>query len=639
MIVLSCNNISKSFGINTIIDGISLSLQERDRVGLVGVNGAGKSTLFKILAHELSPDSGEIFIPKDKSIGYLSQDMSLDSSNTILEEMLKVYQHLISMEERIRQLEILISQTENIENEERHKTLMDEYSVLLDEFSMKNGYGYKSFVKGVLYGLGFNDDDFEKRVNILSGGQKTRVALGKLLLTKPDILILDEPTNHLDLDAVEWLEDFLKDYKGCLFIISHDRFFLDVVTNRIIELDNHKIEEYTGNYSAYIKEREIRKMNQLKQYELQQREIERQEEIIERFRSFNREKSIKQAESREKALDRMERIEQPDLEQKAAKISFNTRVRSGNDVLSIYNLSKCFGPKQLFKDINIDIKRGERVALIGPNGTGKTTLFRIIMGQVEADNGGFTLGRNVNTGYYDQEQSDLDNDKTVIDEIWDIYPGLTQTKIRTILGAFLFTGEDVYKKIGLLSGGERSRVALIKLILSESNLLLLDEPTNHLDIISKEALENALINYDGTIFTISHDRYFLNKVATRIIYLDSEKGTIEYPGNYSYYLEKKGRPTRFIETVESRDGITRTAMKEEKRRQKDKALKEKQQRDFVKSIEDEIASLEEKLSSLHELMCLEEVYSNPQKSLEIHEETRAVEARLEVLYSEWEKNI
>lgn len=646
MIVLSCNNICKSYGINTVLENISFSLQDGDKTGLVGINGAGKSTLFKILQGELHADSGEAFVQKNKTIGYLSQDMSLDSGDTIMEEMLKVYQDLIDMENRLRELEILISKEENMEDADYHNKLMKEYSRLMDEFSMGEGYGYKSYIKGVLSGLGFTEDEFEKKINVLSGGEKTRVALGKLLLTKPDILLLDEPTNHLDLEAVEWLEDFLKGYKGSILVISHDRFFLDVITNRMIELSSHRIDEYLGNYTSYISEREKRKENQIKQYVLQQKEIERQEVIIERFRSYNREKSIKQAESREKALEKIDRIERPEFDDKTAKISFETRVRSGNDVLSISNLSKSYNGRTLFKDLSLDIRRGERVALIGPNGTGKTTLFRIIQELVKQDMGEVTLGRNVNIGYYDQEQSDLNEDNTIIDEIWDAYPGLTQTKLRTILGAFLFSGEDAFKKISLLSGGEKSRVALIKLILSEANFLLLDEPTNHLDIISKEVLESALLNYNGTIFTISHDRYFLNRAVTRIIYLDSENGITEYPGNYSYYLEKKGRPTRFLEQpmygsslTGGSSSINKTAAKEEKKKIKEQAVREKQQKDAVLSIEDTITKLEERMAELHMLMCLQEVYSDPQKSQEMHEEINSIESKLEELYDEWEQNV
>lgn len=639
MIVLSCNNICKLYGITTVLQNITFNVQDGDRVGLVGINGAGKSTLFKILVGQLPFDSGNMYVAKDKTIGYLPQDMALDSSSTIMEEMLKVYQDLIDMEKEIRQLEAMISDEQYIRDEDYHGKLMDKYSNLLEEFGEKNGYGYKSFIRGVLSGLGFSENDMDKKINILSGGQKTRVALAKLLLIKPDILLLDEPTNHLDLDAVEWLEDFLKAYNGCVFIISHDRFFLDVITNRIFELSNCKLDEYNGNYSSYVKEREIRRENLLKQYTLQQKEIARQEAIIERFRSYNREKSIKQAESREKALDRIDRIEKPDRDPEAARIIFETRVRSGNDVLSIKNLSKSFGSRTLFSDINLEIKRGERVALIGPNGTGKTTIFRIIMGALNPDGGTVSIGRNVTIGYYDQEQSDLNEDKNIVDEIWDAYPDLTQTRLRTILGAFLFTGEEIFKPINLLSGGEKSRVAMIKLILSKSNLLLLDEPTNHLDIISKEALEKALSGYNGTIFTISHDRYFLNKVVDRIIYLSSEGCITEYPGNYSYYLEKKGRPTRFIEPVEKNTGITKTAAREEKKKLKEKALKEKQKKEALKNIEDNIASLEENIANLEKQLCREEIYSNPDKSQKVHNNIKETQSKLDELYKEWEDMI
>lgn len=639
MIVLSCNNICKSYGINIVLENLSFNIQEGDKIGLVGINGAGKSTLLKILMNELAPDSGDIYIAKDKSIGYLPQNMSLDSSNTIMEEMLTVYEDLINMERRLRELEVMIASEENMEDKSHHDRLMREYSNLLEEFNSRNGYGYNSFVRGVLIGLGFSPEDFDKRVHVLSGGQKTRVALGKLLLTKPDILLLDEPTNHLDLDAVEWLEDFLKAYKGSLLIISHDRFFLDVVTNKTLELNGHSIDEYGGNYSYFVREREVRKEALMKQYLLQQKEIARQEAIIERFKSYNREKSIKQAESREKALEKIDRIERPNTDGEAARISFNVRVKSGNDVLRLSGLSKSFDGKLLFDNVNLDIKRGERIALIGPNGTGKTTLFKIIMDVLKQDSGDVFLGRNVSLGYYDQEQSGLDDSKSIIDEVWDSYPDLTQTKIRTILGSFLFTGEDVFKSISLLSGGEKSRVALIKLILSKSNFLLLDEPTNHLDIVSKEALEAALSTYDGTILTISHDRFFLNKVADRIVYLHGPEGVTEYPGNYSYYLEKKGRPTRFVEEPVLPPGMTKTAAKEEKRKLKEQQLKEKLEKEMLKKLEDEIASTEERIATLHQLMCTEEVYSDPQKSQEIHEELKSLEIKSEKLYSEWEQKI
>ncbi|MDI6617946.1 MAG: ABC-F family ATP-binding cassette domain-containing protein [Clostridiales bacterium] len=639
MVVLSCNNLCKSFGTNIVIDNISFNLLEGDKAGLVGINGAGKSTLFKMLTNEITHDSGEIYIQKNKSIGYLSQGMTLDSSSTLMEEMLKVYQNLINMEKKIRKLEVLISSKENMMDKEYHESLLGEYSDLIDKFEMLDGYSYMSSVKAVLFGLGFSETDFDKKINNFSGGQKTRAALCKLLLKKPDILLLDEPTNHLDLEAVEWLENFLKAYKGCLFIISHDRYFLDMVTNKIFELDSHKLDEYGGNYSSYIKQREIRKENLIKQYGLQQKEIQRQEAIIERFRSYNREKSIKQAESREKALERMEKIERPDKDHAVARISFTTRVKSGNDVLNVCNLSKSYN-KKLFSGLNFEIKRGERVALIGPNGVGKTTLFKIILGIAKQDEGEIILGHNVNIGYYDQEQANLDESKKIIDEVWDAYPDLTQTRLRTILGAFLFFGEDVFKDIKLLSGGEKSRVALIKLMLSESNFLLLDEPTNNLDIISKEALEKAILNYDGTIFTISHDRYFLNKVATRIIYLDNEKGITEYPGNYSYYIEKKERPTRFYEPEqEASVGLTKTAIREERRKKKEIAEKEKNKKEIINAIEQEIAEKEKKTAELKALMCQSEVYRDPEKSQKVHDEMKTIKIRLDELYKKWEEKI
>lgn len=475
----------------------------------------------------------------------------------------------------------------------------------------------------------------DKEIYILSGGQKTRVALCKLLLIKPSILLLDEPTNHLDLSAIEWLEEYLKEYKGTMILISHDRYFLDAVTDRTFELTNQHVYCYNGNYSEFI---ELKKKNyevQLKAYKLQQEDIKRQEAIIEKYRSFNREKSIKAAESREKALSKIERISAPDAEQAAAKIRFETMIKSGNDVMHVEELSKSYGTKLLFNNVNMDLKRGEKVALIGDNGRGKTTFFRIIMDTVKSDEGIKVLGKNVFTGYYDQEQSDLHDEKTVLDEVWDDFPDMTTSRVRTVLGAFLFRGDDVFKKIGNLSGGEKCRINLLKLMLSKSNFLLLDEPTNHLDIISREALEDALLDYDGTILVISHDRYFLNKVVNKIYELN-EDGVKEFLGNYSYYIEKKKNPMRFQE-LEEHSGKTKTQIQEEKKKKREKEKREKERAAYIKDLEAGISENEEKIKLLQEQLCLEEIYSNPQKCEEVNKEIRSAGTKLEELYEEWEK--
>jgi ATP-binding cassette subfamily F protein 3 len=503
MIVLSCKDIHKSFGIDVILKNITFNINEGEKIGLIGANGAGKSTLFKILTSQMEYDNGELFIDKSKKLGYLSQSLALESSNTIHDELLQVFTTLLTMEDKLRVLEEKMNEPYDSSNEDYHNKIIKEYTTLTEVYVNNGGYTYKAEISRVLKGLGFTEEDFSKSINILSGGQKTRVALCKLLLTNPDILLLDEPTNHLDLDAIEWLEDYLKAYKGTIIVISHDRFFLDAITNKTLELTHGVIETYNGNYTAFI---DLKKKNyeiMLKAYSLQQSEIKRQEEIIARYKSFNREKSVKAAESRQKALDKIERIEAPHAEQRGTRIKFETQIKSGNDVLHIENLSKAFGDKVLFTDLNMDIKREEKIALIGENGRGKTTLFKIIMDNIPSDSGIKVLGKNAFVGYYDQEQSNLNLSKTILDEVWDDFPHMTTTEIRTSLAAFLFTGEDVFKNISTLSGGEKCRINLLKLMLSKSNFLLLDEPTNHLDIMSREALEDAIVNYDGTIIVIS----------------------------------------------------------------------------------------------------------------------------------------
>ena len=512
MIILSCNNLNKSFGVDSILENISFTINEGDKVGIIGVNGTGKTTLFKIISNEYGYDSGDIYTSKDCEIGYLEQNTNFYSENTILDEVLEVFKPLIEMEANLRELEVKIAEEGSKPNSQILNKLMDEYSHKMELFSANNGYGYKSEAKGVLIGLGFKESDFDKQVNVLSGGEKTRVLLGKLLLKKPTLLLLDEPTNHLDAEAIEWLEFFLKQYKGTVMLISHDRYFLDQVVNRTFEIYNKKLKAYNGNYSDFIELSKVEKELEIKKYEDQQKEIKKQEESIERLKAYGREKHLKRARSKEKALDKVEVLDKPELYRKKAKISFDPSVVSGNDVIQIRDMSMGFDDRILFKDLNLDIYRGEKVALIGPNGIGKSTLFKIIMNEVTPLTGEVKLGTNVNVSYFHQEQKTLNLNNTIIDEIWDENPNLTQTQIRTMLGAFLFENDDVFKQISSLSGGERARVAILKLILSKANFLLLDEPTNHLDIDSKEVLEEALNNYTGTIFTISHDRYFLNKI-------------------------------------------------------------------------------------------------------------------------------
>ena len=545
MIVLSCNNLNKSFGIDSILENVNFTVNEYDKIGIIGVNGTGKTTLFKIISGIYGYDSGDIYTSKDCEIGYLEQNTNFHSENTILEEVLEVFKDVIEMEKYLRDLEHKISEESSNTNSTTLEKLMNEYSNKLEAFSDMNGYGYKSEAKGVLKGLGFSDEDMDKPISILSGGEKTRVLLGKLLLKKPTLLLLDEPTNHLDSEAIEWLEVFLKQYKGTVILISHDRYFLDQVVNRIFEIHNKKLKTYNGNYSDFIKASAIEKELELKKFEDQQKDIKKQEESIERLKAFGREKHLKRARSKEKALAKVDVLDKPEAYRKKAKIEFNPSVTSGNDVLQLRDISMGYGERILFKDLNLDIYRGEKVALIGANGIGKSTLFKIIMNEITPLSGDIKFGTNVNVSYFHQEQKTLNLDNTIIDEIWEDNKQLTQTSLRTMLGAFLFEGEEVFKKISTLSGGERARVAILKLILSNANLLLLDEPTNHLDIDSKEVLEEALSSYTGTIFTISHDRYFLNTVVDKVLVLD-ENGITEYLGNYDYYIEKKKQDRKSV---------------------------------------------------------------------------------------------
>ncbi|AUN15788.1 ABC transporter ATP-binding protein [Paraclostridium sordellii] len=635
MIVLSCNNLNKSFGIDTVLENISFTVNEGDKVGIIGVNGTGKTTLFKVLSGIYGYDSGDIYLGKGVEIGYLEQNTNFQSDKTIYEEVLEVFSDLMEMEKYIRNLEIKISEESSNPQSKELDKLMNEYSHKLELFSELNGYGYKSEVKGILKGLGFSDEDMQTPINILSGGEKTRVLLSKLLLKNPSLLLLDEPTNHLDSDAIEWLEVFLKQYKGTVIIISHDRYFLDQVVNRVFEIHNKRLKTYNGNYSKFIELSKVEKELEVKKYEDQQKEIKKQEESIERLKAYGREKHLKRARSKEKMLDKVDVLDRPDVFRKKASIQFNPAVSSGNDVLEVKDLSMGYGERILFKDINFNIYRGEKVALIGANGIGKSTLFKIIMNEIVPLTGNTKLGTNVHVDYFHQEQKTLNLDNTIIDEIWNDHPNLNQTTLRNMLGSFLFEDEEVFKKISTLSGGERARVAILKLILSNSNFLLLDEPTNHLDIDSKEVLEEALLNYTGTLFTISHDRYFLNTVVDKILVLDSE-GITEYLGNYDYYIEKKKQALE-MNTVEAVEEKTKTQLKDEKRKEREQREIEKKARVRRQNIEKEIEEIEAKIEELDLLMCQEDVYSNPEKSKEVSQNKSNLEENLNNLYEEWEQ--
>ena len=635
MIVLSCNNLNKSFGIDTILENVSFTVNEYDKVGIIGVNGTGKTTLFKILSGIYGYDSGDIYLGKGVEIGYLEQNTNFHSEGTIFEEVLEVFKDLIEMETYLRDLEVKIANESSNPNSKELEKIMNEYSNKLEKFSELNGYGYKSEAKGVLKGLGFSDEDMDKKINILSGGEKTRVLLAKLLLKNPSLLLLDEPTNHLDSEAIEWLEVFLKQYKGTVIIISHDRYFLDQVVNRVFEIHNKKLRTYNGNYSKFIELSKVEKELELKKFEDQQKEIKKQEESIDRLKAYGREKHLKRARSKEKMLDKVEVLDRPEMYRKKANIKFSPSVTSGNDVLEARDISMGYGDRTLFRNLNLNIYRGEKVALIGPNGAGKSTLFKIIMNNLQPLTGSVKLGTNVHVDYFHQEQKTLNLDNTIIDEIWNDHPQLTQTTLRTMLGAFLFEDEEVFKKISTLSGGERARVAILKLILSNSNFLLLDEPTNHLDIDSKEVLEEALLNYEGTLFTISHDRYFLNTVIDKILVLD-ENGITEYLGNYDYYIEKK-KQAQEMSIVATTEEKIKTQLKDEKRKEREQREIEKKARVKRQNIEKEIEEVELKIEELDILMCQEEVYSNPEKAKEVSQNKSDLEDRLSQLYEEWEE--
>lgn len=630
MLVLSCSNINKTYIIDPILEDLSFTVEDGDKIGVIGLNGSGKTTLFNILGGGTSKDSGDIYVQKGLKIGYLKQHTKIESDKTIFNECLEVFQPLIKMEENIRRLENEISIEGSKGETEKLTSLMDEYSNLSEKFIESNGYGYKSTIKGTLKGLGFNDEDLDKYVDILSGGQKSRLSLAKLLLEKPDILLLDEPTNHLDIGAIDWLEKFLKDYKGAALIISHDRYFLDNVVNRIFHLENLKLNTYNTNYTNFMARRKKDLEIYEKHFEDQQKEIKRQEEIIAKFKMYGGERYYGLAKSRQKMLDKM-KVMNKQTEIKKTRIRFEPKVTSGRDVLQIEKLEKSFGHFRLLDDINFNIYRGEKVGLIGANGIGKTTLFKIVLGEISKDGGNINLGHHVVPGYFDQEMSKLNLDKTIMDEIWDENPSFDHYKVRSMLSQFMFIGDDIFKEISDLSGGEKGRLSLLKLMLSNANLLLMDEPTNHLDIDSKEVLEDAILDYEGTLFVISHDRYFLNRVTDKILEL-TEEGVKEYLGNYNYYLKKKNE-VLYVEDDE--DGKTKTQLKLDKKKEKEIIKGERSKRKELSILEEKIANEETKLEDLDKLLCDSELYSNPDKIVELGKERESIQLKLDNLYDEW----
>ena len=636
--ILSCQGICKSFGEKVILNDASFHIEEREKAALIGNNGAGKTTLLRIIMEEISADSGQVVLMKDKKIGYLAQYQEIKGHRTIYEELLSTKQYIIDMEDRMRAAEI---QMKHASGEELER-LMNTYTRLTHEFELENGYAYKSELMGVLKGLGFTEEDFNKQIETLSGGQKTRVALGKLLISKPDILLLDEPTNHLDMESISWLETYLLNYPGAVFIVSHDRYFLDKVVTKVIEIDAGQVHMYSGNYSAYAEKKAQLRDAQYKAYLNQQREIKHQEAVIVKLKSFNREKSIRRAESREKMLGKIQRIEKPTEVQSQMRLSLEPRVISGNDVLTVEELSKSFPEQTLFTDISFQIKRGERVALIGNNGTGKTTMLKILNDLIPADSGTFTLGSKVQIGYYDQEHHVLHPEKTIFEEISDAYPTLTETEIRNMLAAFLFTNDDVFKLISSLSGGERGRVSLAKLMLSEANFLILDEPTNHLDIASKEILEEALNSYAGTVLYVSHDRYFINQTATRILELTNQ-AVVNYIGDYDYYLKKKEELTEkyapIQQTEETTSDEAAPAASEGKltwQQQKEEQARKRKQEAELKKTEQRIEELETRDKEIDETLVLPDVCTNVGRCAELSREKDKIQAELEELYEKWE---
>ena len=629
MIVLSAQNVAKAFGAHAVLRDVSLTLQQGDRLGLVGVNGCGKTTLMRILAGLDAADSGEISLARGTRIGYLAQQDMVSSGLSVFDELKKVYEPVFDMERRLRALETEMSLAH--EDAQRFARLSSEYDRLLHAFEEADGYAWKSMVTGVLNGLGFRPGQYDQVVDSLSGGERTRLCLARLLLQKPDLLLLDEPTNHLDMETLQWLENYLSAYPGSVLVISHDRYFLDHVCTGMVEILMGNAEQYSGNYTSYMSQRQERFETRMRAYELQQKEIERQQAIIARYRMYNREKSIRAAESREKALNRMEKLEKP-VDERSIRLRFEARRRTGEDVLFLQDVSKSYADKHLFSHLSLHVRSGDRIALIGPNGVGKSTLIKLITGDEKADMGEIRYGANLDIGYYDQHQSSLHPDKTVLDEVWDRFPRMEQSDVRGALGMFLFTGDDVLKPIRTLSGGEKGRVALTTLMLRRDNLLLLDEPTNHLDMESREVLEDALSDFGGTLITVSHDRYFINRVANRILEMRPD-GVTEYIGNYDDYIERKNRPME-QETVQ---GKTRTELEKEKRREKQSRQAQRQLKVRAQEAERAVSLKEEQIAALEAQMADPALYSDAQKAAQVQRDYQQAQKDLRALYEQWEQ--
>ena len=635
--ILSCHQISLAYGTEVILDQVSFHIEEHEKAAITGINGAGKSTLLHIISGLLAPDSGDVMIAKGKSLGYLQQYQEIDSDMTIYDALLEMRADILAVYDKMRRLEHDMKDAEGEQLEE----MLAAYDRLSHRFDQENGYAVRSEVTGILKGLGFAESEFDKKVSSLSGGQKTRVSLGRILLKKPDIILLDEPTNHLDLHSIAWLETFLQNYPGTVIIVAHDRYFLDKVVTKVIEIENHQSRMYRGNYSAFAAKKKQLREEQLRAWMKQQQEIRHQEAVIEKLRSFNREKSIKRAESREKMLEKIKPVERPMQVDEYMHLSLTPDVQSGSDVLFIEGLSKQFGRQKLFQEIGMDIKRGEKVALIGDNGTGKTTILKIINRLLPPDTGLIRLGSNVHIGYYDQEQQNLSMEKTIFEEISDTWPLMDRTRIRSVLAAFLFTGDDVFKSIGDLSGGERARVSLAKLMLSDANFLILDEPTNHLDIASKEILENAISAYSGTVLYVSHDRYFINCTATRILEL-SKNGLASYDGNYDYYLEKKENPSFSASTgvsvaEESEKAGQESTSKLDYQQQKQLQSQKRKLENRIKKTEARIEEIETRLAEIDDLLTQEDVYTDPDKLIPLTKEREALDEEQLSLMQLWEE--